>query len=177
MSGGQTQQGVDSQTRNLGLQNYQNAYNLSQKPFQAFDPNSINQYMNPYIQDVINSGDADLTKQNDQQLQTNASNAVHQNAFGGDRGAVADSMTNNDFANQKASFDANTRSAGFSQAEGTAMQNWQAQQQYPIEMQGLLNQSFGSSVLPTATQWSQQPFNWQSLLSSLGGDAAKYFAS
>lgn len=180
MSGSETKtsQGVDSQTRNIGLLNYQNAQNIASQPFQAFDPGSIQQYMDPYINDVINAGDADLTKQNNQQLQTNAGNAVHQNAFGGNRSAVADSMTNNNFSGQKASFDANTRNAGYQNAEQTALQNWQMKTQYPFMQQGLLNQTFGSSVLPTGTMTSQtsSPFNWEGLLASLGGDAATAYA-
>lgn len=179
MSGGQTktQQGVDSQTRDMGLWNWQNAQNIASQPFQAFDPSTIQQYMDPYINDVIKAGDADLTKQNTQAIQGNAAAAVHQNAFGGNRAAVADSMTNNDYANRMASFDANTRNAGYQNAEQTALQNWQMKTQYPFMQQGLLNSTFGSSVLPTGTQWGTQssPFDWGGFMSGLIGDAGKAF--
>lgn len=172
--GSKTTQSVDGQTRNLGLLAYQNAQNIANTPFQAFDPNSIAQYESPYTQQVIDAGTADLNKQRDQVLTQNAGQATAQHAFGGDRAAVADSLTNNDFGNQIASFVANTRNAGFNQAENTALQNWQAKSAYPFLQQGLLNSSFGSTVLPTGTMTGRQtsPFNWSGLLSGLGSLAS-----
>jgi len=160
----------DPQTRNLGLLAYQNAQRIASTPFQAFDPNSISQYENPYTQQVIDAGTADLNKQEDQQIQGNNSQATAAKAFGGDRQAVANSLTQNDYANRIAQFVANTRNAGYNQAENTAMTNWQAQQAYPFLQQGLLNSTFGSTVLPTGTQTSRytSPFNWGGLLSGIG---------
>ena len=157
MSQGQKQtQSTDPQTRNYGLLAYQNAMKIAGTPFQSFDPNSIAQYENPYTQQVIDAGTADLNKQEAQTIQGNNSSATAAKAFGGDRGAVANSLTQNDYANRIAQFVANTRDAGYNQAENTAMQNWQMKTQYPFMQQGLLNSSFGSTVLPTGTTTTTQ---------------------
>jgi len=176
MSGGsqttqsQQTQSVDPYTRELGLLGYQNAQNAANQPFQPFNPNSVNRYMSPYVQDVIDSGTADLNKQRDMTLQQNAGQQTAQHAFGGDRSAVMDALTNRDFNSQIAGFDANTRNAAFSNAQDVALQNWKAQEMYPMLWQGLLNGSFGSMVDGTATRsgtgtsTTSTPFNWQGLL-------------
>jgi hypothetical protein len=179
-SNGKSSQGFSQGVQNQGLMAYQNAQNVANQPFQSFDPSTIAQYESPYTQQVIDAGDADLTKQNNQTLQGNAATATHENAYGGDRAAVADSLTNNDFANQKASFDANTRQAGFGQAENTAMQNWQMKTQYPFMQQGLLNSSYQDDILGSANRYgtqngSQSP-DWGSLMSG-GGSAMGGMAS
>lgn len=173
-SGGSTStQSVDSNTRNLGLLGYQNAQNAASQPFQNFDPSMINQYMSPYVNDVVKAGTADLNKQRDMTLQQNASQQTAQHAFGGDRSSVMDALTNNDFTSQIASFDANTRNTAYGNAQNVAMENWKAKEMYPMLWQGLLNGAFGDMVGNTATRTtntSSSPDFW-GMLGTLGGDA------
>jgi hypothetical protein len=170
-----TTQRADPEIRALGLSNYQHALSGANQPFQPFDPSSINRYMSPYINDVINAGSADLNKQRNTVLEQNASQQTAQHAFGGDRGAVMDAMTNNDFAGQLASFVANTRNAGFNSAAGLAEDNWKAQEMYPMLWQGILNQGVGAMGTGNTSSTTSQSPNWLGLLGQLGGDAMMAF--
>lgn len=179
MSGGgsTSTQSVDSNTRNLGLLGYQNAQNMANQPFQNFDPSMINQYMSPYVNDVVNAGTKDLNQQRDMTLQQNVAQQTAQHAFGGNRSSVMNALTNKDFTNRIASFDANTRNAAFGNAENVAMENWKAKEMYPMLWQGLLNGSFGSMVDGTATRTTNttQDPNWWQMAAGLGGDAMMAF--
>lgn len=177
MSGGSktTTQSVDPATRAMGVSNYNRALGVANSPFTPFDPSSISQFESPYTQQVIDAGTGDLNRARQMTINGNHGQATLDNTFGGNRGAVTDSMTNDDFLRAVAAFTANTRNQGFQNAEQTAMTNWQAQYQDPFLKQGLLNQSFGGSVLPTATTTKKEssPFDWGGFLSTLGGDAFK----
>jgi hypothetical protein len=99
----------------------------SQLPFlQA--PNGLSglsQYMNPYTQDVTNTTLNDLNRQTQQQLVNNAQAATADNAFGGTRQAVADSLTNEAAQRTAASTLANLNNQGFNTASGLLQNNQQ----------------------------------------------------
>ena len=103
----------------------------------TIDPNSIPQlaapnglaqlsgYMSPYTQNVVDATMADLNRQNRIALQNTDAKATGENAFGGDRQAVADALTNDDYARAAASTLANLNSAGFNTAAGLLQNNQQ----------------------------------------------------
>src|SRR5690348_11561542 len=126
-SGSKQTQSVDQQTRDTGYGILGQAQNFANQPFVPFDPNSIAQFENPYTNDVINAGMNDLNRGRQIALNGNAGQATLDHTFGGNRGAVTDSLTNDAFARALAAFSANTRSAGYDQANQTAMANWNAQ--------------------------------------------------
>jgi hypothetical protein len=82
-------------------------------------------YLNPYTQNVVNTTLADLNRQNQIALNNTNQNAASENAFGGTRQAVADSLTNDDYARAAASALANLNSAGFNTAAGLLQSNQQ----------------------------------------------------
>lgn len=91
-------------------------------------PNGLAQlsgYLNPYMRDVTDATLAALNLQNQQQLTNNAQAASADKAFGGDRQAVADALTNQAFQQTAASTLANLNSQGFNTAAGLLQNNEQ----------------------------------------------------
>jgi hypothetical protein len=58
---------------------------------QQFSPGAVNQYMSPYLQNVLGSTVANINETNAQQQQQLEGNLIAQGAWGGDRSAVAQS--------------------------------------------------------------------------------------
>jgi len=56
---------------------------------QQFSQNSINQYMNPYLNNVVGSAVANINQTNAQQQQQALGSAIGQGAYGGDRAGIA----------------------------------------------------------------------------------------
>ena len=56
---------------------------------QQFSQGAINQYMNPYLNDVVSSATANINQTNAQQQQQVLGNAMQRGAFGGDRAGIA----------------------------------------------------------------------------------------
>ena len=91
-------------------------------------PNGLSQlsgYTNPYTQNVVDTTMADLNRQNAIALNTTNQNATAEGAFGGDRQAVADSLTNDAYARAAANTLAQLNSQGFNTAAGLLQQNQQ----------------------------------------------------
>ena len=58
---------------------------------QQFSPGAVNQYLSPYMQDVMGSAVANINETNAQQQQQVLGNTIARGAFGGDRGSIAQS--------------------------------------------------------------------------------------
>jgi hypothetical protein len=56
---------------------------------QQFSQSAVNQYLNPYLNDVVNSAVANINQTNAQQQQQVLGNAIQRGAFGGDRAGIA----------------------------------------------------------------------------------------
>lgn len=84
----------------------------------------INQYMSPYVNDVVNSTLAQLRQQQGQEQSTLGGNAIQAGAFGGDRGGVAAA----NLANQQNMATASTASGLYNQAYNNALGTAQQQQ-------------------------------------------------
>lgn len=80
----------------------------------------LSPYMNPYQQNVIDTTLAQLEKARQGGLMTDNQSATTAGAFGGDRQAVVNSLTNRDFMDTTASTLANLNSQNFQQAQGAA---------------------------------------------------------
>lgn len=77
-------------------------------------------YLNPYTDDVVNSSMSDLERARQiQQVQDNQ-NATGNNAFGGSRQGVQDSLTNDAYLRNVASTTSALRSAGYDKAVSAA---------------------------------------------------------
>jgi hypothetical protein len=81
----------------------------------------IDAYFNPYIRQVADSTLADLDRLRQMSVNDNASNATLSGAFGGDRQAVTDALTNEAFARQAANTLAGLYSQGFDTSSGLLM--------------------------------------------------------
>ena len=58
---------------------------------QQFSPGAVNQYLSPYLQNVMGSAVANINETNAQQQQQVLGNSIARGAFGGDRGSIAQS--------------------------------------------------------------------------------------
>jgi hypothetical protein len=89
----------------------------------------INQYMNPYTQNVIDStmGDLDMARQN--ALNNTGVAASRGGAFGGDRHGIMEAQNNNDYMQNVARSSAQLRNQGFQNAQSAAMGDVSAQNQ------------------------------------------------
>ena len=89
----------------------------------------INQYMNPYTQNVIDStmNDLDMARQN--ALNNTGVAATRGGAFGGDRHGIMEAQNNNDYMQNVARTSAQLRNQGFQNAQRAAMGDVSAQNQ------------------------------------------------
>ena len=89
----------------------------------------INQYMNPYTQNVIDStmGDLDMARQN--ALNNTGVAASRGGAFGGDRHGIMEAQNNNDYMQNVARTSSQLRNQGFQNAQSAAMGDVNAQNQ------------------------------------------------
>ena len=88
----------------------------------SFDPTSYQQFMDPFMEDVIARTQADIAdKGRQQQLQAQAS-AAGSGAFGGSRQAILQGQIAADTMDQQARTGAQLRSQGFAQAQNLAQQ-------------------------------------------------------
>lgn len=113
----------------------------------AYDPNSYQQFMDPYMEDVIAQTQADIGRQGQIQAQNIGAQAVRGGAFGGSRQAVAEQELNRNVMEQQARTGAQMRSAGYQQAQQqaqNAFQNQMARQQSAAQLFGQLGQGIGA---------------------------------
>jgi hypothetical protein len=109
------------------------AAGLGEKQFAAFpeySTNMVQQYMNPYQQQVIDASMGDIERQRQQQQLRDRASAVQAKAFGGSRQGVAEALTNEAYDRTAANTAAQLRSQGFSQAQTLALQQEEARRQY-----------------------------------------------
>jgi hypothetical protein len=85
-------------------------------------PQQIQQYMNPYTNDVVQATQADFANQNAEQLSQVKGNAAAAGALGGDREAVAEALTTEGQNRTQAPVIAGLRSAAYTTGLGTAVQ-------------------------------------------------------
>jgi len=98
------------------------AFNAAQPITQA----QIQQYQNPWMQNVVGATEAQFNNQNVQQLQNVRGNAIAQGALGGNREAVAESELANQQNLAQAPVIAGLESQGYTQGVNTALTEQQA---------------------------------------------------
>lgn len=96
-------------------------------PFQQLGSSQINQYLDPYLSQVVGATQAEFNNQNAQQANQLNGSAVSSGAFGGDRQALAQSSLANQQQLAQAPTIANLENQGYSQALATAEQQQQQQ--------------------------------------------------
>ncbi len=119
---------------------------------QGLDPNAYQQFMNPFIDEVINRGQQDIERQRKMAINQNQAQAMGQGAFDGSRSALVDAMTNAEFDRNSQNFAANQRLAGFNQAQNLAQRDMTTRQQGASNLQSLGSQMFGQGTQGLAQQ-------------------------
>ena len=118
-----------------------NTYN--QMATQGLDPNAYQQFMNPYIDDVINRTQADNERARQMAINTQNAQAEGLNAYGGSRSALMDAMTNAEYDRNSQNMAAQQRLAGFNAAQNLAQRDMNTRQLGASGLTGLSNQMFG----------------------------------
>ena len=177
---------IDPEMKAAYLRNLEEARGVSaslgQRQFAAFPTYSnevVNQYMNPYQQQVIDASLGDIERQRQQQQLRDRASAVAAKAFGGSRQGVAEALTNEAYQRTSANTAAQLRAQGFSQAQTIALQQEEARRQYEqqkldaIRNLGLERLNISSSALgiPLANLGGTQttPLYQNTTASALGG--------
>ena len=80
----------------------------------------LQQYMNPYTQNVIDTSMQSLNQQRQQALNQNADAAIRAGAFGGSRHGIVEAVTNAEAAREAGLLSANLNQANFTQATQNA---------------------------------------------------------
>ncbi len=119
---------------------------------QGLNPNAYQQFMNPFIDEVINRGQQDIERQRKMAINQNQAQAMGQGAFDGSRSALVDAMTNAEFDRNSQNFAANQRLAGFNQAQNLAQRDMTTRQQGASNLQSLGSQMFGQGTQGLAQQ-------------------------
>ena len=145
----QAQQGYLSQqqamldAQALGQAGTQQAQAMTAGADYNFNPNSYQQFMDPYMDSVIQQQYQDIADQGD--IAKNKANAqsVGAGAFGGSRDALLQSEINQNVLDQQARTGSQLRSAGFQQAQGLAQQAAAQQAQQQLAQAGQFGQQAG----------------------------------
>ena len=137
----QQQAMLDAQA--LGQAGTQQAQTMTAGADYNFDPNSYQDFMNPFMNDVIQQQYQDIADQGDIQKNQANAQAVGAGAFGGSRDALLQSEINQNVLDQQARTGSQLRSQGFQQAQGLAQQAAAQQAQQQLAQAGQFGQQAG----------------------------------
>ena len=115
----------------------------NQMATQGLDPNAYQQFMNPYVDDVINRSQQDLMRQQQMAYNTLDAQADAANAYGGSRHGIARGLLGGEFARMGGDLAAQQRLAGFNAAQNLANRDIGIRQQGASGLSGLGRQMFG----------------------------------
>lgn len=115
----------------------------NQMATQGLDPNAYQQFMNPYVDDVINRSQQDLMRQQQMAYNTLDAQADAANAYGGSRHGIARGLLGGEFARMGGDLAAQQRLAGFNTAQNLANRDIGIRQQGASGLSGLGRQMFG----------------------------------
>ena len=122
---------------NTGLGTYGQASDLIQGAAQPLTQDEINQYFNPYVNQVVDATQRQFALQNAQQQNQVVGNEAAQGALGGNRTAVAGALTAGQQASAEDPIIAGMLQAGYTQQEAMAAQQYQ---QIPLAAASALQQ-------------------------------------
>jgi len=119
---------------------------------QAYNPNSVQGFMNPYQQQVIDESIKQINRQGAQANEALDTQAIRAGAFGGGRDAVMKAEMQRNLADAKNAAITNTLSQGYGTAQQQAMQAFQQQQANQLAQGQGLNQAAGQAGALAAQQ-------------------------
>ena len=141
--GYQNQQAAMLQAQALGQAGTQQAQSMTAGADYNFDPNSYQDFMNPFMNDVIQQQYQDIQRQGDIQKQGANAQAVGSGAFGGSRQGIQQAEINRNVLDQQARTGSQLRTQGFQQAQGLAQQAAAAQAGQQLQQASLYGQQAG----------------------------------
>jgi hypothetical protein len=135
---------------------------------QQYNQQNMNQYMNPFLNDVVGSAVANINQTNAQQQQQALGSEIGQGAYGGDRAGIAQAelARQQNLANNATI--SNLLNTGFNQAQGEFNTQQQAQANAQLQSQQLMNQSginlanYGTQGQQAALQQAQAQYGYGS---------------
>mgnify|MGYP000061875426 FL=1 len=143
---------------------------LLQQGIGQFDPTTAQQYMDPYMDEVVQSAMEDIQRQGDLERQRVGAQAVSAGAFGGSRQAIAEQELNRNLMDQMARTGSQLRSAGYQQALQQAQQGFEssmARNLQGAQQQAAIGQGLGTLGLQQASLGELQAKLGQTDLESL----------
>jgi len=123
-----------------------------------FDPSTIDRFMDPYTQNVIDAEQAEIERLGNKQRQQAKSQAVQAGAFGGSRGGIEQAEIGRNILQQQAKTGAQLRSQGYQQAAQQAQQSFE-QAQGRQQNLGQLTSTLGQAGAATRLQAAQAAGN------------------
>jgi hypothetical protein len=146
--------GATGMAAEAGLRGLDTRYSTGQFGANTFDQGAAQQYMNPYMQSVVDMQQQEAQRQADIATTGRNAQAVGAGAFGGSRQAIMDAEAARNLASQKGSIQA----TGLQNAYGQAQQQFNADQARQQQAQQMAEQSrqygagLGLQGLQTALQ-------------------------
>ena len=121
--------------------NTDTAFDLASQGLGTFDPSSaVQNFMNPYQQQVIDNAMEQINRQGNVALQGQAAKAVGAGAFGGSRAGVQAAETQRAIAQEKNKTISDLLSSGYTQALSGAMTADEASRKRALEASGITGQ-------------------------------------
>lgn len=140
---------------NAGMSNQAGATGYTPGNVTAAQSNmsNIQQYMNPYNEQVIKNNLGDIESARQAAVQQMGEAATKAKAFGGSRQGVAEAATNKTYADKAAQMSAQLRQQGFDTSTNLMQQDLQRQQQANLQQsqQGASAGQFGAGAVNQAT--------------------------
>jgi len=136
--------------RAMGYQYDPTQFNAQQVGTQDYTGQNVNQYMNPYMQNVVDIQQREAQRQADIAGTQRAGQAVRSGAFGGSRAGVMEAEAARNLAMQKGDIQAQGQNAAFQNAQ----QQFNAQQQRDLQAQ-MANQGAGLQAQQMGEQSKQ----------------------
>ena len=121
---------------------------------QQFSQNSVNQYMNPYLNDVVGSAVSNINQTNAQQQQQALGSAIGQGAYGGDRAGIAQAELARQQGLANNATIANLLGQGYSQAQQQFNQQQQTDLATQLQNRNLMSNA-GLNLANLGTQGQQ----------------------
>jgi hypothetical protein len=121
---------------------------------QAYDPSSVQKFMNPYQQQVIDESIKQINRQGAAANEAQRTQAIRAGAFGGGRDVVMQAETQRNLADAKNAAITNTLSQGYNTAQQQAQSAFEQQQQRQLSQGQGLTQT-GATAGSLASQQGQ----------------------
>jgi len=142
-------------SRAIGSQYSPNQFGAQQVGTQDYTGQNVSQYMNPYMQNVVDIQQREAQRQADIMGTQRAGQAVRSGAFGGSRAGLMEAEAARNLATQKGDIQAQGQNAAFQNAQ----QQFNAQQQRDLQAQ-MANQQQGMTAQQLGEQSRQFGANY-----------------